>query len=212
MNTENTARKNTTRYYIQRYGIWIAAALLTCVLPLIFRSGFALSMLSQMGIAIIFALSYNMLLGQGGMLSFGHAVFYGLGGFISIHALNIVMDGELPVPVELLPLVGGIGGFLFGIVFGWISTKRSGTTFALISLGIGELIAASSLMLPSFFGGEEGISGDRMLEVTLTGFEFGKQIEVYYLIGFLDAGMHLSDVSIDPDPAGACGQCRAGQP
>jgi branched-chain amino acid transport system permease protein len=94
------------------------------------------------------------------------------------------MDGELPVPVELLPLIGGIGGFLFGIVFGWISTKRAGTTFALISLGIGELIAASSLMLPSFFGGEEGISGDRMLEVTLTPFEFGKQIEVYYLIGF----------------------------
>jgi len=184
MNTENSKSKNTTLYHIQRYGIWIAAGLLTCVLPFIFRSGFALSMMSQMGIAIIFSLSYNMLLGQGGMLSFGHAVFYGLGGFISIHALNIVMDGELPVPVELMPLFGGIGGFLFGIVFGWISTKRAGTTFALISLGIGEMIAACSLMLPSFFGGEEGISGDRMLEVSLTGFEFGKQIEVYYLIGF----------------------------
>ena len=184
MTTENTKRKNTALYYIQRYGIWIAAALLTFILPLFFRSGFALSLLSQMGIAIIFSLSYNMLLGQGGMLSFGHAVFYGLGGFISVHALNIVMDGELAVPVELIPLAGGIGGFLFGIVFGWISTKRAGTTFALISLGIGELIAASSLMLPSFFGGEEGISGDRMLEVTLTPFEFGQQIEVYYLIGF----------------------------
>ena len=184
MSAENTKKRNATLYYIQRYGIWITATLLTCLLPLLFRSGFALSMLSQMGIAIIFALSYNMLLGQGGMLSFGHAVFYGLGGFISIHALNIVMDGELPVPVELLPLIGGIGGFLFGIVFGWISTKRAGTTFALISLGIGELIAASSLMLPSFFGGEEGVSGDRMLEVSLTGFEFGKQIEVYYLIAF----------------------------
>ncbi|CAB1069978.1 ABC transporter, permease protein 2 RSc1752 [Olavius algarvensis Delta 1 endosymbiont] len=184
MTTENTKSNNTTLYLIRRCGIWVAAALLTCVLPLIFRSGFALSMMSQMGIAIIFALSYNMLLGQGGMLSFGHAVFYGLGGFISIHALNIVMDGELPVPVELMPLIGGIGGFLFGIIFGWISTKRAGTTFALISLGIGEMIAACSLMLPSFFGGEEGISGDRMLEVTLTGFGFGKQIEVYFLIGF----------------------------
>jgi branched-chain amino acid transport system permease protein len=184
LNQDNAKKRNTARHYIRHYGIWITAALLTCLLPLIFRSGFALSMLSQMGIAIIFALSYNMLLGQGGMLSFGHAVFYGLGGFISIHALNIIMDGKLPVPVELLPLAGGLGGFLFGIVFGWISTKRAGTTFALISLGIGELIAASSLMLPSFFGGEEGMSGDRMLEVTLTGFEFGKQIEVYYLIGF----------------------------
>jgi branched-chain amino acid transport system permease protein len=184
MTTENTKRKNTALYYIQRYGIWIAAALLTFILPLFFRSGFALSLLSQMGIAIIFSLSYNMLLGQGGMLSFGHAVFYGLGGFITVHALNIVMDGELAVPVELIPLAGGIGAFLFGIVFGWISTKRAGTTFALISLGIGEMIAACSLMLPSFFGGEEGISGDRMLEVSLTGFEFGQQIEVYYLIGF----------------------------
>jgi branched-chain amino acid transport system permease protein len=184
MITENTKRKNTARYHIQRYGIWIAAAVLTFSLPLVFRSGFALSMLSQMGIAIIFSLSYNMLLGQGGMLSFGHAVFYGLGGFITIHAINIVMDGELPVPVELIPLAGGIGGFMFGIVFGWISTKRAGTTFALISLGIGEMIAACSLMLPSFFGGEEGISGDRMMEVTLTSFEFGQQIEVYYLIGF----------------------------
>jgi branched-chain amino acid transport system permease protein len=184
MNTENTKRNNSTLYYIQRYGIWIAATLLICVLPLKFRSGFALSLMSQAGIAIIFSLSYNMLLGQGGMLSFGHAVFYGLGGFITVHALNIVMDGELAVPVELIPLAGGIGAFLFGIVFGWISTKRAGTTFALISLGIGEMIAACSLMLPSFFGGEEGISGDRMLEVSLTGFEFGQQIEVYYLIGF----------------------------
>jgi len=184
MTTENTKRKNTALYYIQRYGIWIAATLLICVLPLKFRSGFALSLMSQAGIAIIFSLSYNMLLGQGGMLSFGHAVFYGLGGFITVHALNIVMDGELAVPVELIPLAGGIGAFLFGIVFGWISTKRAGTTFALISLGIGEMIAACSLMLPSFFGGEEGISGDRMLEVSLTGFEFGQQIEVYYLIGF----------------------------
>ena len=46
-------------------------------------------MLSQMGIAIIVCLSYNMLLGQGGMLSFGHAVYTGLGAFVAIHALNL---------------------------------------------------------------------------------------------------------------------------
>ena len=58
------------------------------VLPLLFTGGFALTMLSQMGFAIIFCLAYNMLLGQGGMLSFGHAVYSGLGAFIAIHALN----------------------------------------------------------------------------------------------------------------------------
>ena len=137
-----------------------------------------------MGIAIIFALSYNMLLGEGGLLSFGHAVFYGLGGFISIHGLNLVSDGVLPIPLELMPLVGGLGSVIFGLFFGWLATERAGTTFALISLGIGELIASSALMLPSFFGGEQGISGNRMTGITLTGIKFGKQITVYYLIAF----------------------------
>jgi branched-chain amino acid transport system permease protein len=168
----------------RRYGIWIGAAIIVCLLPLIFRSSFSRTMLSQMGIAIIFALSYNMLLGEGGLLSFGHAVFYGLGGFISIHGLKWVSDGVLPIPLELMPLVGGLGSVIFGLFFGWLATERAGTTFALISLGIGELIASSALMLPSFFGGEQGISGNRMTGITLTGIKFSKQITVYYLIAF----------------------------
>ena len=48
---------------------------MVCLLPLIFRSSFSRTMLSQMGIAILFALSYNMLLGEGGLLSFGMRVF-----------------------------------------------------------------------------------------------------------------------------------------
>jgi branched-chain amino acid transport system permease protein len=165
----------------RRYGIWIGAAIIVCLLPLIFRSSFSRTMLSQMGIAIIFALSYNMLLGEGGLLSFGHAVFYGLGGFISIHGLKWVSDGVLPIPLELMPLVGGLGSVIFGLFFGWLATERAGTT---ISLGIGELIASSALMLPSFFGGEQGISGNRMTGITLTGIKFSKQITVYYLIAF----------------------------
>ena len=46
-------------------------------------------MMSLMGIAIVSALSYNMLLGQTGMLSFGHAVYYGLGAYLVVHAINI---------------------------------------------------------------------------------------------------------------------------
>jgi branched-chain amino acid transport system permease protein len=166
----------------KRYIIWAVAAIILAVLPFIFKSSFSISLLSQMGISIIFALSYNMLLGQGGMLSFGHAVYLGLGGFLSMHALSKIGGGALPLPLELLPLVGGMAGVVAGVLFGWLSTDRAGTTFALISLGIGELIAASALMLPSFFGGEEGIAGNRMVKLTLTGFKFGKSIEVYYLI------------------------------
>ena len=175
---------NSSNKWFNALAPWIGAILLLGLLPTVLQSGFMLSMASEMGIMIIFALSYNMLLGQGGMLSFGHAVYFGLGGFIAMHALNFINEGVLFLPLELLPLIGGLGGLFFGIIFGYVSTRRAGTPFALISLGIGELIAACSLMLPSFFGGEEGISGDRMAEITLTPFGFGQQIEVYYLIVF----------------------------
>ena len=168
--------------FLRTFGLWIGAAIICAAAPLIFNSGFSVSLLSQMGIAIIFALSYNMLLGQGGMLSFGHAVYYGMGGFLAMHGINMIGGGTLPVPIELSPLIGALGGLVSGVFLGWISTGRAGTTFALISLGIGELIASSALMLPSFFGGENGVSADRMVGNTLTPFEFGQSIEVYYLI------------------------------
>ena len=60
------------------YGLWVGVALLLIVLPKIFSSGGSLTTFSLIGISIIFALSYNILLGQTGMLSFGHAVYYGL--------------------------------------------------------------------------------------------------------------------------------------
>lgn len=172
------ARQSMWRHYV----IWVAAIVLAIVLPYIFTSGHSLSMLSQMGIYIIFALSYNMLLGQGGMLSFGHAAYYGLGGFITAHALNVVADGGMPIPVELMPLIGGLGGLAFAIPLGYISTKRGGVSFAMITLGVGELVAASSLMFTGFFGGEAGVPTNRVTEVTLLPFDYGPSIQVYYLI------------------------------
>ena len=64
------------------YGMWTAGVLILLVLPKIFSSGSSLTTFSLIGISIIFSLSYNILLGQTGMLSFGHAVYYGLGGFL----------------------------------------------------------------------------------------------------------------------------------
>jgi branched-chain amino acid transport system permease protein len=161
---------------------WIALALLFALLPLVFASGTALTMLSLMGIMIVFALSYNMLLGETGLLSFGHAVYYGLGGFVTVHAMNAVIRDGLPVPLPLLPLIGAAGGLLFGIIFGSVSTRRAGTAFAMISLGLGELVASSSLILRGFFGGEEGVSTNRTKLVHAFGLNFGPQIQVYYLI------------------------------
>ena len=166
----------------RRLLLWSAAALVMAGLPLLFTQSFAISMLSQMGIAIIFALSYNMLLGQTGMLSFGHAVYFGLGAFFSVHALNAIGAGTLHWPVTLIPLVGGVAGLFFGVVFGYVTTRHSGTPFAMISLGIAEMVAACSLMFPSFFGGEGGVSTDRAASAPVLGISYGPAIQVYYLI------------------------------
>ncbi|MEM5326587.1 branched-chain amino acid ABC transporter permease [Paraburkholderia sp. JHI2823] len=165
-----------------RLYIWGATALAMLVLPLVFSSGFAIALLSQMGIMIIFALSYNMLLGQTGMLSFGHAVYSGLGAFVAAHVLNQIGAAHFPLPVSLLPLVGGFGGMLFGVLFGYVTTRKSGTTFAMITLGIGEMVAASSLMFPGFFGGEGGVPTNRTAGHAVLGITYGPAIQVYYLI------------------------------
>ena len=169
-----------------RYIVWGFTAALFAVLPLIFSQGFALTLLSQMGILVIFALSYNMLLGQTGMLSFGHAVYSGLGSFVAIHALNLIASGKLPYPVWALPLIGGIAGAMFGVIFGYVTTKKSGTPFAMITLGIVELVFACSLMFPWFFGGEGGISSNRVVKDAFLaqtfGIDFSSSLQVYYLI------------------------------
>ncbi len=169
-------------YNVGRWLIWGSFAVVLFFAPLVFTSNLAGTMLAQMGIAIIACLSYNMLLGQGGMLSFGHAVYTGLGSFMAIHALNAVSAGHSSIPVSLLPLVGGLAGMGFAVLLGFVTTKKSGTPFAMITLGIAELVFAMSLMFSEFFGGEAGISGNRVAGQSVWGISFGPQIQIYYLI------------------------------
>ena len=167
---------------VGRWIIWSAFALLLMVAPMLFTSSLSHTMLSQMGIAIIVCLSYNMLLGQGGMLSFGHAVYSGMGSFLAIHTLNLVSKGQWPIPVSLIPVVGGLSAALVAVVLGWVTTKKAATPFAMITLGFGELVWAMSLMFPEFFGGEGGISGNRVTGSKPLGISFGPQVQLYYLI------------------------------
>jgi branched-chain amino acid transport system permease protein len=166
---------------LKNSSIWIAFLVALLGLPLVFDSILAISIMNQIAIAIVFALSYNMLLGQGGMLSFGHAVYFGLGGFLSVHALILIEFETMVFSILWIPLIGGVFGLLAGIFIGSFSTHKAGTIFAMISLGIGELIAASSLIFSSFFGGEAGISGDRTFGPMFFGFDFAQNIEIYYV-------------------------------
>ncbi len=182
MSVSRTARDPFKPHKVGRWLVWGLFALVLLAAPLVFTSGLSRTMLSQMGIAIVACLSYNMLLGQGGMLSFGHAVYTGLGAYVAIHALNAAAGGRLDIPVSLIPLVGAVAGMAFAVLLGFVTTRKAGTPFAMITLGIGELVFAASLMVPEFFGGEAGVAGNRVIGQAVAGISFGPQIQVYYLI------------------------------
>jgi branched-chain amino acid transport system permease protein len=169
---------------LKKLSVWIGYLVVMLVLPQFFDSILSISIFNQMAIAIVFALSYNMLLGQGGMLSFGHAVYFGFGGFLAVHTLIMIEFETVYFSILFIPLIGGVFGLLAAIFIGSFSTHKAGTVFAMISLGMGELIAASSLIFVGFFGGEAGISGDRTYGPLFFGIEFLRDVEIYYVAVF----------------------------
>src|SRR5664279_3467964 len=152
-----------------RIVVWGGYALVLVVAPLVFTSNLDRSILTSIGVAIVACLSYNMLLGQGGMLSFGHAVYTGLGTFVAMHALLGIGDGSFPLTVSLIPLVGGVAGMGFAVVLGCVPTKKAGPPFARITLGIGGRGRAMARMSPEFCGGEGGVSANRVVGLPVVG-------------------------------------------
>jgi len=157
---------------------WTALALLLIVPPFVPTQSWVVAWLAQTAAMIVFALSYNLMLGGAGLLSFGHAASSGIGALIAAQAFNRI--GGVPLP--LLPLIGGLGGAAFGALYGLVATRRAGTAFAMITLGIGELVAAAAWTLPDWFGGEAGVAIDRTTGLAIPGLTFGPAREAYALI------------------------------
>ncbi|RYF56285.1 MAG: branched-chain amino acid ABC transporter permease [Comamonadaceae bacterium] len=128
-------------------------------------------------IAALFACAYNLLCGQAGMLSFGHAAYFGVGAFATVHAMK-ALGGAGLLPTPFLPLAGAAAGLAVGAAAGWFATKRAGTYFAMITLAIAELLHALAPHLKGWFGGESGVSAMRM---PAFGISFGSTTHVYYL-------------------------------
>jgi branched-chain amino acid transport system permease protein len=195
----------------KRWLVWGAYAALLLVAPLIFRTSLAMTMLSQIGIASSSpAWPTTCCWGRAACSASAMPCTTGLGSFFAIHTLNLVSKGALTLPVSLLPLVGGAGG-LFAVLLGYVTTRKAGTPFAMITLGVGELVWAMSLMFPEFFGGEGGISGNRVAGPPVLGITFGPAIQLYYLIA-LYCFVHGGDVRLHAHAAGAHAQRGARQP
>jgi branched-chain amino acid transport system permease protein len=161
---------------------WLLFAAALIAAPLLSSKSIPMSALSQAAIAIVFAVSYNLLYGQSGLLSFGHAVFMGLGGYATVHTLQTIANAHLPVPLPLVPLAGAAFGGLAGLVLGWLASRRGGTVFAMITMGFAELVVALTTVLLVFFGGDQGRSGDRTSALPVFGIDFAGERQVYYLI------------------------------
>ena len=138
-------------------GVIVACA----ILPLFLKTSVGLTIGMQVMVLTVFAYSYQLLFGLANLLSFGHAVFFGAGAFIAAHVMNDPRLAAIGLPVEAVPLIGLIGGALIGVVLGFPTSRSSGTPFAMVTLGIGELVGASFLMFPAVFGGEGGVGTDR---------------------------------------------------
>ena len=156
---------------------WLVGLALLAAPALLVRESWLFAYLAQAAAMVVFALSYNLLLGETGLLSFGHAAFAGLGAFVAAHCFN---RGGIALP--WLPLVGGAAGAGFGLVFGAVATRRAGTAFAMITLGIGELVAAAVWTLPEGFGGAAGVAIDRGSGPAWGNWTFGAPREAYAVI------------------------------
>jgi branched-chain amino acid transport system permease protein len=99
----------------------------------------------------LFACAFNLLIGYVGLLSFGHAAFFGMGGYVTAHAAKVW--GLTP---ELAILAGGVVGCVLGVGIGWLAIRRSGIYFAMITLAAAQMVYFFCLQAP-FTGGEDGI-------------------------------------------------------
>lgn len=134
--------------------------------------------LTNMLIASLFAMAFNLLVGQAGLLSFGHAAFFGVGAFATLHLMGAIEDRIIAFPTPLLPLAGAVAGILVGAFAAYFATMRSGVYFALVTLAIAELFHSLAPHWDGLFGGEAGLSSMRMPWAGLT---FGSPLQVYYL-------------------------------
>lgn len=101
----------------------------------------------------LFACAFNLLLGYVGLLSFGHAAFFGSAGYITAHAVKAYNFD----PISGI-LLGVAVSSLLGLIIGWLAIRRSGIYFAMITLGFAQVVYFLSLQM-EFTGGEDGIQG-----------------------------------------------------
>ena len=134
---------------------------------------------SLFGITIIFAISFNQLLGQTGLLNLGHSIFMGAGSYFSGLILLQINNGALYIPLPILPLLGGVAGLIMAGIIGYFSVQRAGMIFAMLTLAILEFVNSFSSSFPSVLG---GMTVDRTLNTDFFNFNYSSKKSVCRIV------------------------------
>ena len=132
----------------------------------------------------LFACAFNLLIGYVGLLSFGHAAYFGMGAYITGYAAK-----GWGLPPELAIPLGGLVGAALGLPFGWLAIRRAGIYFAMITLALAQMVYFFSLQAP-FTGGEDGIQA--IPRGTLFGmFDLTPDLSMYWVVAVVFLGGFL---------------------
>jgi branched-chain amino acid transport system permease protein len=134
--------------------LWAAVVILLAIFPHLV-SFYYLNLFIAFAIFSLYAVTVNLLLGYMGVLSFGHAMFFGTGAYTTALALTHIQG------FPLLPaiMVGGLAGGLLALILSPLLVRVSGTAFAMLTLAFGQLIFVIALKYREVTGGEDGIGG-----------------------------------------------------
>jgi branched-chain amino acid transport system permease protein len=131
--------------------IFIGIAVILAVLPFVPVIGYPFFLMKVLCFAL-FACAFNLMLGYGGLLSFGHAAYFGLASYVSAYTAK-----HWGLTPELAILLGTASGAVLGLAFGSLAIRRQGIYFAMITLALAQMVFFFSLQAPRFTGGEDGI-------------------------------------------------------
>jgi branched-chain amino acid transport system permease protein len=123
----------------------------------------------------LFACAFNLLIGYVGLLSFGHAAFFGIAGYVTAHSAKV-----WGLPPEIAILMGTAASALLGLVFGGLAIRRQGIYFAMVTLALAQMVFFYALQAP-FTHGEDGIQA--VPRGVLLGFiDLNQPLAMYYFV------------------------------
>jgi branched-chain amino acid transport system permease protein len=155
--------------------LFIALAVLLVVLPFVPVIGYPFFLMKVLCFAL-FACAFNLMLGYGGLLSFGHAAYFGFASYVSAYVAK-----HWGLTPELSILLGTASAAVLGLAFGSLAIRRQGIYFAMITLALAQMVYFFSLQTPRFTGGEDGIQA--VPRNKLFGLiPLGTDLTTYYLV------------------------------